>query len=203
MSALSASLSSARVASSSVSSLKKKFSLKSGRKSLIAPRAQAAEAKPDPGSDPKGLGKALPMQMDIDAIMKLLPHRYPFLLVDRVLEIEQGSYAIGVKNVTINDNFFPGHFPQRPIMPGVLMVEAMAQVGGLIMLEGGGGEGKIILHSSSFCFVLLFVLSSSFPVRRVTFSSFGLFIALASLFWILLSWIFSLSLFGRARCDVF
>jgi 3-hydroxyacyl-[acyl-carrier-protein] dehydratase len=79
--------------------------------------------------------------MDIDAIMKLLPHRYPFLLVDRVLEIEQGSYAIGVKNVTINDNFFPGHFPQRPIMPGVLMVEAMAQVGGLIMLEGGGGDG--------------------------------------------------------------
>ena len=78
----------------------------------------------------------------MDAIMKLLPHRYPFLLVDRILEIEQGSYAIGVKNVTINDNFFPGHFPQRPIMPGVLMVEAMAQVGGLIMLEGGG-EGMI------------------------------------------------------------
>jgi|TARA_B110000483_G_scaffold64018_2_gene79710 hypothetical protein len=105
-------------------------------------KAMAAEKTPDPGSDPKGLGKALPMKMDIDAIMKLLPHRYPFLLVDRILEIEQGSYAIGVKNVTINDNFFPGHFPQRPIMPGVLMVEAMAQVGGLIMLEGGGGDGK-------------------------------------------------------------
>jgi len=90
----------------------------------------------------KGLGKALPMEMDIDAIMKLLPHRYPFLLVDRVLEIEQGKYAIGLKNVTINDNFFPGHFPQRPIMPGVLMVEAMAQVGGLIMLDPeASGEG--------------------------------------------------------------
>ena len=181
MSALSASLSSARVASSSVSSLKQKktssSSLKSSRKSLIAPRAQAAEAKPDPGSVPKGLGKALPMQIDIYAIMKLLPHRYPFLLVDRVLEIEQGSYAIGVKNVTINDNFFPGHFPQRPIMPGVLMVEAMAQVGGLIMLEGGGGEGKIILHSSSFCFVLLFVLSSSFPVRRVRLSPLLVFLS--------------------------
>ena len=73
----------------------------------------AAEKTPDPGSDPKGLGKALPMKMDIDAIMKLLPHRYPFLLVDRILEIEQGSYAIGVKNVTINDNFFPGHFPAK------------------------------------------------------------------------------------------
>jgi 3-hydroxyacyl-[acyl-carrier-protein] dehydratase len=97
---------------------------------------------PEVGSSPKGLGKALPMQMDIDAIMKLLPHRYPFLLVDRVLEIEQGKYAIGLKNVTINDNFFPGHFPQRPIMPGVLMVEAMAQVGGLIMLDPeASGEG--------------------------------------------------------------
>ena len=87
-------------------------------------------------------GKALPMEMDIDQIMALLPHRYPFLLVDRVVEIEQGSHAIGLKNVTINDNFFPGHFPQRPIMPGVLMVEAMAQVGGLIMLDPeAAGEG--------------------------------------------------------------
>jgi|TARA_B110000977_G_scaffold195915_1_gene275276 3-hydroxyacyl-[acyl-carrier-protein] dehydratase len=94
------------------------------------------------GSAAKGLGKALPMKMDIDAIMALLPHRYPFLLVDRVLEIEQGKYAIGLKNVTINDNFFPGHFPQRPIMPGVLMVEAMAQVGGLIMLDpAASGDG--------------------------------------------------------------
>ena len=139
MSALSASIftpTTARVVSSV-----RKTSSKSSRKSSLIVKA-AAEAKPDPGSDPKGLGNALPMEMDIDAIMKLLPHRYPFLLVDRILEIEQGSYAIGVKNVTINDNFFPGHFPQRPIMPGVLMVEAMAQVGGLIMLEGGG-EGMI------------------------------------------------------------
>ena len=102
----------------------------------------AADAKEVPGSDAKGMGKALPMQMDIDQIMGLLPHRYPFLLVDRVLEIEQGSYAIGLKNVTINDNFFPGHFPQRPIMPGVLMVEAMAQVGGLVMLDpAAAGDG--------------------------------------------------------------
>ena len=99
--------------------------------------AEAKDAPADPGSSAKGLGKALPIAMDIGAIMNLLPHRYPFLLVDRVVEIQQGSYAIGVKNVTINDNFFPGHFPQRPIMPGVLMVEAMAQVGGLIMLEPG------------------------------------------------------------------
>lgn len=103
--------------------------------------AAAADA-PEPGSSAKGMGKNLPAAMDIDAIMNLLPHRYPFLLVDRVVEIEVGSYAIGVKNVTINDNFFPGHFPQRPIMPGVLMVEAMAQVGGLVMLEPGE-EGEI------------------------------------------------------------
>ena len=108
----------------------------------VAVRAAAKDDAPAPGSEAKGLGKALPMEMDIDQIMNLLPHRYPFLLVDRVLEIEQGSYAIGLKNVTINDNFFPGHFPQRPIMPGVLMVEAMAQVGGLIMLDpAAAGEG--------------------------------------------------------------
>ena len=108
------------------------------RRVMMHPRAAGpADATPEPGSTAKGMGKALPMAMDIGQIMDLLPHRYPFLLVDRVVEIEQGSYAIGVKNVTINDNFFPGHFPQRPIMPGVLMVEAMAQVGGLIMLDPG------------------------------------------------------------------
>ena len=108
------------------------------RRSVVTAAADAEE----PGSAAKGMGKSLPAAMDIDAIMDLLPHRYPFLLVDRVVEIETGSYAIGVKNVTINDNFFPGHFPQRPIMPGVLMVEAMAQVGGLVMLEPGEkGQG--------------------------------------------------------------
>jgi 3-hydroxyacyl-[acyl-carrier-protein] dehydratase len=62
-------------------------------------------------------------------------HRYPFLLVDRILEWEYGKYAVGYKCVTINDNFFPGHFPQRAIMPGVLQVEAMAQLGGIVMLD--------------------------------------------------------------------
>ncbi|EAZ41920.1 hypothetical protein OsJ_26466 [Oryza sativa Japonica Group] len=73
--------------------------------------------------------------MDINQIREILPHRFPFLLVDRVIEYKGGEYAVGIKNVTINDNFFPGHFPERPIMPGVLMVEAMAQVGGLVMLQ--------------------------------------------------------------------
>jgi len=73
--------------------------------------------------------------MDIDAVMKVLPHRYPFLLVDRIVEYEQGKTAVAVKNVTMNEQFFTGHFPQRPIMPGVLMVEAMAQVGGIAMMD--------------------------------------------------------------------
>merc|ERR1711937_761575 len=73
--------------------------------------------------------------MDIDAVMKILPHRYPFLLVDRIVDYEQGKQAVGLKNVTINDNFFTGHFPTRPIMPGVLIVEALAQVGGIAMMD--------------------------------------------------------------------
>ncbi|XP_072972716.1 uncharacterized protein [Typha angustifolia] len=76
-----------------------------------------------------------PTIIDINQIRETLPHRFPFLLVDRVIEFKPGVTAVGIKNVTINDNFFPGHFPERPIMPGVLMIEAMAQVGGLVMLQ--------------------------------------------------------------------
>ncbi|KAF4375866.1 uncharacterized protein LOC115725510 [Cannabis sativa] len=87
--------------------------------------------------------EAFPTVMDINQIREILPHRFPFLLVDRVIEYNPGVSAVAIKNVTINDNFFPGHFPERPIMPGVLMVEAMAQVGGLVMLQpevGGSRE---------------------------------------------------------------
>lgn len=73
--------------------------------------------------------------MDIKNILEILPHRYPFLLVDRILEIEVGKKAKGIKNVTINEPFFQGHFPGNPIMPGVLIVEAMAQVGAVAMLS--------------------------------------------------------------------
>ncbi len=68
--------------------------------------------------------------MNIQQIMAILPHRYPFLLVDRIEEVEEGKKANGFKNVTINEPFFQGHFPEHPIMPGVLIIEAMAQVGG-------------------------------------------------------------------------
>ncbi|KAL8097507.1 uncharacterized protein LOC141686882 [Apium graveolens] len=85
---------------------------------------------------------AFPTVMDINQIREILPHRFPFLLVDRVIEYKPGESAVGIKNVTINDNFFPGHFPDRPIMPGVLMVEAMAQVGGLVMLQPEVGGSR-------------------------------------------------------------
>ncbi len=80
--------------------------------------------------------------MDIHAIFETLPHRYPFLMVDRILEIEPGKRAVGMKNVTINEPYFTGHWPQRPVMPGVLMVEAMAQVAGIFLLCGAAAEGR-------------------------------------------------------------
>ncbi len=80
--------------------------------------------------------------MDIHAIFQTLPHRYPFLMVDRILEIEPGQRAVGIKNVTINEPYFTGHWPQQPVMPGVLMVEAMAQVAGIFLLCGADAEGQ-------------------------------------------------------------
>ncbi len=81
--------------------------------------------------------------MDITEIQSVLQHRYPFLLVDRVLELEPGKRAVGLKNVTVNEAFFMGHFPGNPIMPGVLIAEAMAQVGGVLLLATTGNRGKL------------------------------------------------------------
>ncbi len=84
--------------------------------------------------------------LDVNEVMKHLPHRYPFLLVDRIVDFEIGKRIEGIKNVTINEPFFEGHFPGHPIMPGVLIVEAMAQVGGILAFksEPGKTEDKVV-----------------------------------------------------------
>lgn len=88
--------------------------------------------------------------MDINEILSYLPHRYPFLLVDRVIEIEEGKRIVAIKNVTINEPFFPGHFPGHPVMPGVLIVEAMAQVAALLSFKSMGvkpDENSVVLFA--------------------------------------------------------
>jgi len=85
--------------------------------------------------------------MNIQEIQKLLPHRYPFLLVDRIIDIEPNVKAVGIKNVTINEPFFQGHFPDHPIMPGVLIVEAMAQVSGILSFKSGA-QGNTVYFMS-------------------------------------------------------
>ncbi len=80
---------------------------------------------------------------DINQIKAMLPHRYPFLMVDRVLEIVPKQRLVALKNVTVNENFFNGHFPEKPVMPGVLIIESMAQAAGLVMLSEDEHKGKI------------------------------------------------------------
>jgi 3-hydroxyacyl-[acyl-carrier-protein] dehydratase len=83
----------------------------------------------------------------VEEIQKLLPHRYPFSLVDRIIEYVPGERAIGIKNVTFNEPHFQGHFPGRPIMPGVLIVEAIAQVGGVVLIQMLESEGGLFLFA--------------------------------------------------------
>jgi UDP-3-O-[3-hydroxymyristoyl] N-acetylglucosamine deacetylase/3-hydroxyacyl-[acyl-carrier-protein] dehydratase len=86
--------------------------------------------------------------LDIRDVLQILPHRYPMLLVDRIVELEEGKRIVGIKNVTINEPFFQGHFPDHPIMPGVLMIEAMAQVGGVMLMghirKSGASQDKVV-----------------------------------------------------------
>ncbi|TVO69419.1 3-hydroxyacyl-ACP dehydratase FabZ [Denitromonas ohlonensis] len=88
--------------------------------------------------------------LDINEIVKYLPHRYPFLLVDRVIELEEGKRVVAIKNVTINEPFFPGHFPNHPVMPGVLIVEAMAQAAAVLSFKTMGvmpDENSLVLFA--------------------------------------------------------
>jgi 3-hydroxyacyl-[acyl-carrier-protein] dehydratase len=84
--------------------------------------------------------------VDIFQILKLLPHRYPFLMIDRIVEIEGGDAAVGIKNVTINEPHFQGHFPEQPVMPGVLIIEAMAQTAGAICIHAGGNDKPSLVY---------------------------------------------------------
>lgn len=89
----------------------------------------------------KTLGSA-----DIARVMKLLPHRYPFLMIDRLQDMDGDESCVGIKNVTINEPFFAGHFPQRPVMPGVLIIESMAQTAAVLVVQtlGAKAEGKLV-----------------------------------------------------------
>ncbi len=88
--------------------------------------------------------------IDINRIVEMIPHRYPFLMVDRVIDVVPDKSATGVKNVSVNEPFFQGHFPQRPIMPGVLIIECMAQTAAVLVVEtlGESAEGKLVYFMS-------------------------------------------------------
>lgn len=90
------------------------------------------------GSNPEG-----GTMLDIEKIKAIIPHRYPFLLIDKVVEIEEGKRAVGIKNVSANEPFFQGHFPQYAVMPGVLIVEALAQVGAVALLKMEENQGRL------------------------------------------------------------
>ena len=115
---------------------------RSGHQGHVAFIKRLKETLPLPGRRPGGP----PEEWDTTAIMDLLPHRYPFLLVDRITNIEEGRSIEGLKNVTINEPFFQGHFPGHPVMPAVLILEAMAQVGGMLMLNSVGDPGNKLMY---------------------------------------------------------
>jgi 3-hydroxyacyl-[acyl-carrier-protein] dehydratase len=97
------------------------------------------------GSTPEGSGATVGTY-DIARIMQAIPHRFPFLLVDRVVDIHPNVSATGIKNVSINENFFQGHFPQHPVLPGVLIIESMAQTAAVLVVEtlGPSAQGKLV-----------------------------------------------------------
>lgn len=88
--------------------------------------------------------------LDVNDIMEMIPHRYPFLLIDKMKNIVPGESAVGIKNVTINEPFFVGHFPEKPVMPGVLIIEAMAQTSGALVVHtlGDDAKGKLVYFMS-------------------------------------------------------
>ena len=104
-------------------------------------------AEQETSSTPMHVSKAV---VSVERIMEMIPHRYPFLMIDKIIEMATGHYAIGVKNVSINEPFFMGHFPSKPVMPGVLIIEAMAQTSAVLVVEtlGKASEGKLVYFMS-------------------------------------------------------
>jgi len=109
-------------------------------------RVDAPAEQMTPATGAAAEGHQVPESIDILKIMQSIPHRYPFLLIDKMVEIHAGQSAIGIKNVTVNEPFFQGHFPSHPVMPGVLIVEAMAQTAAtlVVMTLGKAFEGKLV-----------------------------------------------------------
>jgi len=116
---------------------------------IVTDRTEAQTAALDHPDNPTpaNVPAAPEMVMGIAEIQAILPHRYPFALVDRIIQYLPGKQAVGIKNVTMNEPFFQGHFPGRPMMPGVLMVEAMAQVGGIILKQMPGQEKSLFVFA--------------------------------------------------------
>ncbi|HEY0425731.1 MAG TPA: 3-hydroxyacyl-ACP dehydratase FabZ [Rhodopila sp.] len=108
----------------------------------VTPDAQATASAPETGKNIDVI--------DIERIMHAIPHRYPFLLLDRMVDVVVGISAVGVKNVSVNENFFAGHFPNHPVMPGVLIIECMAQTAAVLVVEtlGSGAAGKVVYFMS-------------------------------------------------------
>lgn len=100
------------------------------------------DAKPDPSPS---ASKVLEL-IDIDRILKLLPHRYPFLMIDRIIEVDSDDSAIGIKNISVNEPIFQGHFPGNPVFPGVLIIEGMAQTAGAIAIAADKTAGRHIVY---------------------------------------------------------
>ncbi len=103
----------------------------------------------DPACAPDA-SEAQPIEIDIQRVMEMIPHRHPFLMIDKVVDVVANAHATGVKNVSINEHFFQGHFPTRPVMPGVLIIEAMAQTAAVLVVHtlGPEAEGKLVYFMS-------------------------------------------------------
>jgi 3-hydroxyacyl-[acyl-carrier-protein] dehydratase len=98
------------------------------------------------GNAPQALESESPVEIDIQRVMRMIPHRQPFLMIDRVIDVVANTHATGIKNITINEPYFQGHFPARPVMPGVLIIEAMAQTAAVLVVHtlGPQSEGKLV-----------------------------------------------------------